>query len=222
MPAPVCSRPRRNISHAVAVFLGVVFAQERVVGVDFDDLAGFGVLDGQQADGGQLLFARVGEGDANEVVAAVGQGERAEEVAAARRRRVGQFAFGALEEIGDEEDDGAAAQEAVGVIERVDEVGAAALRGEAQDVADDAQDVLAAFLRVDEFLHAVGEEAEADLVLVAGGGEGEDAGDFSGEFALAGGGGAEGAGGAAVDEEHEGQLAFLAEFFDERAGPSWR
>ncbi len=46
--------------------------------------------------------------------------------------------------------------------------------------------------------------------------EGEDGGDLGGEFALGLLAGAEEAGAAEVDHEHEGQFAFFDEFFDER------
>lgn len=58
------------------------------------------------------------------------------------------------------------------------------LRLEKQNLADDAQNVAAAFLGRDEFLHLVGEQDEADLVAVADGGEGEHGGDLGREFAL--------------------------------------
>ena len=56
---------------------------------------------------------------------------------------------------------------------------------------------------------------KADLVVVADGAEGEQAGDFRGELALGELDAAEISRGAHVDDEHHRQLAFLGEFFDE-------
>ena len=82
--------------------------------------------------------------------------------------------------------------------------------------ANDAQHVAAAFARRDEFLHLVAEQQQADLVVVADGGEGEHGGDLGGEFALGLVARAEQAGAAHVHDEHEREFAFLDEFLDER------
>ncbi len=65
-------------------------------------------------------------------------------------------------------------------------------------------------------LRLVGEEQQPDLVTVADRGEGEDAGDFRGELALALCLRAEFPRRAHVDREQDGQLAFLAQLLDER------
>ena len=95
------------------------------------------------------------------------------------------------------------------------DVGPAPLRRAEEDVADDAQDVGAPLVRRDELLDLVAEEEQADLVAVADGGEGEDAGDLGGQFALALVARAEFAGGADVDGEHDGQFPLLAQLLDE-------
>ena len=71
-----------------------------------------------------------------------------------------------------------------------------------------------AFLGGDDFFDVGGEEDEADTVVVADGGEGEDGGDFGGEIAFELVVAAELLGGADVDEEHDGEFAFFGKFFD--------
>src|SRR5207253_9303287 len=61
----------------------------------------------------------------------------------------------------------------------------------------------------------VGEGDEADAVVVADGAEGEDGGQLGGDLALLLEEGAELVAAAAVDEEHDGQLALLDEALDE-------
>ena len=100
--------------------------------------------------------------------------------------------------------------------QRVHQIRPAPLRLKEQHFADDAQDVAAAFARRDEFLHLVGEQNQADLVVVADGGEGEHGGDLGGEFALGLVARAEQAGAAHVHDEHEREFAFLDELLDER------
>ena len=73
------------------------------------------------------------------------------------------------------------------------------------------------FFGRDVLLDAVGEENQADLVAVADGGEGQDAGEFGGQFALALRGRTEIARRADIHEQQDGQFAFLGEFFHERA-----
>ena len=96
------------------------------------------------------------------------------------------------------------------------QVCAAPFRLEEQHFTDDAQDVAAAFARRNEFFHLVAEEDEANLVIVANGGEGEHGGDLGGEFALGLVARAEQAGAAHVHDEHEREFAFLDELLDER------
>ena len=92
----------------------------------------------------------------------------------------------------------------------------APFRLEKQNLADDAQHVAAAFARRNELLHLVGEQEQADLVVVADGGEGEHGGDLGGEFAFGLLARAEQAGAAHVHHQHQRQFAFLDELLDER------
>lgn len=95
------------------------------------------------------------------------------------------------------------------------EVGALLAWFEEKNFADDAEDVFAAFFRRDVFLDFAGEEDQANLVVIADGGEGEDGGDFGGEFALGLFAGTEQTGAGKIDDEHDGQFAFFDELFDE-------
>ena len=74
----------------------------------------------------------------------------------------------------------------------------------------------AAFLRRNEKLHLIGKENEPDLVVIADRAEGEEAGDFRGQLAFRLLDAAEISRSADVDHQHDGQLAFLGEFFHER------
>ena len=112
--------------------------------------------------------------------------------------------------------DGAMRQNATHEFQRLDQIRSAPLRLKKQDFADDAQDVAAAFARRDEFLHFIGEQQQADLVVVADGGEGEHGRDLGGEFAFGLRARAKQAGAAHIHDQHERQFAFLDEFFDER------
>src|SRR5471032_2860984 len=98
----------------------------------------------------------------------------------------------------------------------VHQIRPAPLRLEEQHLADDAQDVAAAFAWRDEFFHLVAEENETDLVVVADGGEGKHGGDLGGEFALGLAARAEQAGAAHVHDEHEREFAFLDKLLNER------
>ena len=118
----------------------------------------------------------VAQVEQDEIVALVGQAKLAAQALEG---------LGRLDEIGNDEDDGAAALHVVDEIERGGDIGAAALRRVEKNLADDAQHVLAALGRRDVLLDLVGEEQQADLVAVADGGEGEDAGDLGGQLALA-------------------------------------
>ena len=180
-------------------------------GVDFYDVAGLGVLQDKPAERRKFAFVTVGDEDGDDVVAAVGLTERGEGEAF---HVVGARAV-AEEEVGEDDDDGAMGGDAAEEFEGLVDVGGVVLRLEEKNFADDAQDVAAAFAGRDVFLDDVGEEDEADLVVVADGGEGEDGGDLGGEFALGLGAGTERAGAAEVHEEHDGEFAFLDEFFDE-------
>ena len=104
-------------------------------------------------------------------------------------------------EIGNQEDYRAPMQDVIGDIERLDAVGAAALRRVVQNVAHHAQHVAAAFPRRQVALDAIGVEQQSDLVAVADRGEGEDARELGREIALAHGGRAEIARSADVDQQ---------------------
>ena len=98
----------------------------------------------------------------------------------------------------------------------LDQIRPAPLRLEKQNLADDAQHVAAALARRDELFHLVGEQQQADLVVVADGGKGEHGGDFGGQFAFRLLARAEQAGAAHVHHQHHRQFALLDEFLDER------
>jgi len=100
-------------------------------------------------------------------------------------------------------------------IESHADVGAAACGFGVEDFADDAEAVGAAFAGSEEEFGDVAEEEEADFVLILGGAEGEEGGDFCGEFAFGDIDAAEVLGGADVDGEEDGEFAFFDEFLDE-------
>ncbi len=108
----------------------------------------------------------------------------------------------------------AACDDPVEVFQGRAEVRLAALWLEIEHLADDPQDVAPPFARRQEELHLVREEQQPDLVAVADGAEGQQAGHFRGEFALGLRDAAERAGGADIDEQQHGQLAFLGEVLD--------
>ena len=116
-------------------------------------------------------------------------------------------------EIGDEENDRAPRDDVVQIIERQARQGAAALRLEVKNFADQTQRVRAAFLRRDEKLDLIGKENQPDLVVVPDRAEGEEAGDFGRELALRLRDAAEISRSAHIDHEHDRELAFLGEFF---------
>src|SRR6266511_4764141 len=112
--------------------------------------------------------------------------------------------------------DGAMGEDPREELERDVQVRAALARFVEEDLTNHSQHVFAALAGRDEFFHAFGEEDETDLVAVADGGEGEHRGDFSGQFALGLGDGTEQAGPTEIDDQHDGQFAFLNELLDER------
>lgn len=63
-------------------------------------------------------------------------------------------------------------------------------------------------------LDAIGEQAEADLVAIVSGAEGEDGGDFGGALAFGILATTIVAGAGDIDEEHDGEFAFLDVFAD--------
>ncbi len=69
-------------------------------------------------------------------------------------------------------------------------------------------------LRRNVLLHFFREKNQADFVIVADGGKGQDGGDFGGQFALRLFARTEEAGPAEIDHQHERQFAFFDKFFD--------
>src|SRR5689334_22477937 len=112
-------------------------------GVNQHALAGLRVLQLQEADRRQLLLARVADAHRDQVVTAAGALQGLLEVA--------------VEEVAQQENDGPAVEHAVEVVEPLAEAGAAPLRLEEEDVADQAEDVADALARRDELLDAVGQ-----------------------------------------------------------------
>ena len=102
----------------------------------------------------------------------------------------------------------------VEVLEGRREVRPLPFRLEKEDFADEAEDVLAAFGRADEFFDPVREEEDADFIVVAGGRKGEDAGDFSRLLSEGLVIGAEVAGGAQINGQEDGEFPFFPELFD--------
>ena len=95
--------------------------------------------------------------------------------------------------------DGPVSLKTDGGAEGLSDVGALGDGLEEEDFANQAESMASTSAGRDEEFVAVGEEEEADFVVVLHGTEGEDCGDFGCEFPL-GAGGAENAGGADVDE----------------------
>jgi hypothetical protein len=74
-----------QFGEAFGVGIGKFLADGGAGGVHFEELAGFGVLDGEQTGGGQRAFARVVQVEANEVVPGIGKAEFLESVASRAR-----------------------------------------------------------------------------------------------------------------------------------------
>ena len=129
------------------------------------------------------------------------------------RERLGKI--GRLK-IGNEKDNGTSRHDLVQRIERQRGICSATFRLEKQDFANEAQRVRATFLRRNKKFDPIGEEKQADLVIVANGAEREQTSDFGGELALRLTGAAEISGRANIDNQHDGELAFFRELFDER------
>lgn len=157
------------------------FAGDGAGGIDEGLFAGFGIgqLDEPRVWQGQ--FARVGDGDGDEVVVDGGKLE-------------GFVVFRILE-VGDEEGDALLFDHFPEVVERAGNAGAFAFWLKAEDFADNVQDVELAFAGRNEELDLVGEDDKSDLVVVLDGGEGEEAAELGGSFVLRFFDGAKGAGG---------------------------
>ena len=74
-----------EFGEALGVGVGKFLADGGAGGVHFEELAGFGVLDGKQASGRQRAFTGIVQVEANQVVASVGEAELLEGVATGAR-----------------------------------------------------------------------------------------------------------------------------------------
>ncbi len=157
--------------HALGGGAGVTVALAPVLGVDQRLGAGLGVAQGRRG-------RRFGSSSSRGSVMLIAM--RSCFWAASRSE-----AFEALGvEVGDEEGDAGPLGDAHEEVGRDGDVGAAAARRMVDEVAGHAQDVVLPFSRAQVELDAVGEGDEADLVVVAVGGEGEEGRDLGGELAL--------------------------------------
>ena len=195
--------------HALEEFLGrfalaLGFASERfaeggVTGVDQEGFTGFGVLELHEACGREFHFARVHHGDRKHVVALAQNLERILETF--------------VQKVAHHDDDGAAVQDLACILQRHLRVGAVVLRLEIKDFSDEAQYVLAAFLRRDEQFDLVGVDEQADLVVVLDGGKGEECGEGRHDFALHLLAGTEFRRAGGVDHQKHGHFALFDKLF---------
>lgn len=197
---------------ASPILLGIHHAELSVAGVDFDLLTGFGVFERNDTNVRQIQLPRIGQIDANQIVAAIGQTQGPLEIGLVAgggadpcRRIFGQ-------EIAEKKDNRLAAHEAVEGLKGTGNVRSAVPGFEEQDLANDAKNVAATLLGRDEGLDLVGKEKQADFVVVAGGGERENARQLGGQFAFALIEGPEIPRSGEIDREDDGKLAF---FFEE-------
>ena len=115
-------------------------------------------------------------------------------------------------------DDRAPRYDFVQIIQGERWIRAPALRLEKEDLANEPQGMRAAFLRRNEKLDLIGEEEQADLVVIPNGAEGEQTRDFRRKFALRLRRTAEISRCAHIHDQHHRQFALFGEFLDER-GP---
>src|ERR1051325_4452230 len=92
---------------------------------------------------------------------------------------------------------------------------APALRFVEQDLTDDPEDMFAAFSRRDKLFNLIRKEDQANLIVVANRGEGQDRGDLGSQFSLGLFNRAKKTGAADIHEQHQRQFAFLYEFLNE-------
>jgi len=203
-----------HLGQAVAVFVLIALAHSAAGSVDLDCLSGLGVFQGNPADRWQGMLALVGEEKSGQIVTAVSARKGAKYGVTSRLIGVGEAAIRTLQEVREKKDHRLAFQEPVHVIEGIGEVRALAFGFVEEDLADDPEYVRAAFARWHIRLDPVGEKEESYLVVVLGGGKGEDAGELGGQLPFRLGSGAKSTGSREVDEKHEGELAFLAVDFD--------
>ena len=196
----VVAEHRLDLLAAAAPRLGVVVAHGARRGVGPHLAAALGVAQLDDAHVGELRLAGVVDADAHQVMLSAGNLEGVFE-----RLAVGR----GVEEV--REDEGRAVllvdvgQEA----QRFGELRARALGAEADQFADNHEDVAAPLLRGDELLDAVREEDAAHLVVVLGGREGQHGGNLRDDVLLEPVGRAEHPRGRDVDDEHHRQLALL-------------
>ena len=205
--------------------LGENGAFARIAGIDFDDLAGFGVFEDEIPERWEFEFEAIDNLDGDDIMAAVGlaesgigslaEGFRKNDTAPQVSHDVGASGVALAKKIREDDGDGAMGSDLVKEVEGLIKIGAAEGGLEEKDFADDAQDMAPAFAGRNKFFDGAGEEDQADFIVVADGGKSEDRGDFGGQFAFGLGAGAEQSGAAEIDQEHDGELAFFDEFFDE-------
>ena len=194
----------KNGADALAVAAGelvVGHAHVAVAGVDDALVAVLVVAKDDFADVGDAFFGGVEEAEGHGFVFCREGAER--------------FADFGVEEIGDEEDEGFAFEGVEKEVAGGGDVGAGFLGDVGEDFADAAEDLLAAFGGGEEENWFGAKEEEADFVAVVAGTEGEDGGDFCGEFAFAEFAAAVEGGSGDVDGDDDGEFAFLTKFTDE-------
>ena len=168
--------------------------------VDPDLAPRLGVLQLGDAHVGQFGFARIEDADPHQVVFAAGDFQGVGELLAVACR---------IEEIREQERRAALLHHGRQETHRLRQRRARRPGPEADQLADNHQDVAAPLLGRDVLLHAVGEEDAAHLVVVLGGREGHDGGDFGQNVLFEEVGRPEHARGRDVDHEHHRQLALL-------------
>src|SRR5439155_10010524 len=148
--------------------------------VHLDDFTRLRVLQNQPAERGQLQLEAVGDLDGDQVVAAIGLAQDSERRLAERFRQDGlapqmrvDFRTGRrrlTKKIRQNDHNGPMGGDLEQKFQRAVQVGPASRWRVEENFANDAQDVLPAFARRNEFFHAFGEKNKTDLVVVADGG----------------------------------------------------
>ena len=104
------------------------------------------------------------------------------------------------QKVGDKDHDGSLGNDFGKEFQRGVEFGPSAFGFKEKNVADDAQDVETPFARGNELFDNVGEEQQADFVVIFDGGKRQNRGDFGGEFSFGLFSGTKKPGAAKVDE----------------------
>src|SRR5579884_4044420 len=136
---------------------GIRFAHGPAAGVQQQPIARLRILQLQQANRRQFLLAGIGDAQGDEIVPSTGALERLLE--------------SLIEKITQQENDGAAMQHAVEVIEPLPQRRATVFRLVEEYITDETQDVACALARRHEALDAIGELHQPDAVIVADGAE---------------------------------------------------